>query len=225
MVRRKLRLPSITSHGRSEDDTTFPVLPKLISGMPLASHEFFGRSEELRLMRDNLKPSSRNSRLVLWGLGGHGKSKLVQQYLRIHNKEISSVIWIDGSTADSAEDSFSQASWEIRMREPSWSSVATAERKNSKFLVQRRLTLKKSKNWVFVLDGVTDLDANDYRTLLPPCSHGTIIVTTTNARLALILGFEELEVNGLKVDDGMEMFLSGLAQADDTQEGQYPHVL
>ena len=67
------------------------------------------------------------------------------------------------------------------------------------------LTLK----YVQVIDGIEDLEIFDCRRLIPRCSYGTIVVTSTPSQTAANLGFHGLEISELDKTAGFEMLLSG----------------
>ena len=193
-------------------------LLQLVINVPYSNHSFFGREKELGELHRNLHADAETSRhVVIWGLGGQGKSRLVQQYLHLHQSEYHLIIWINAMTLASAQESFAQAAWEMKMRNPSWAGATTAISEANVKLVLRWLSNFRKKRWLLVVDSLDDLESYDPRDILPTCTHGNVIVTSTNSRTPEILRYDGLELGGVLSNDGSEMLLSGL----EVEESQY----
>ena len=158
-------------------------------------------------------------RAVLWGLGGFGKTRIALEYLKIHQKDYSAVLWINAATYESAEESFAQAAIELRSRHGFQCSMPLVGSRVNVRLVQRWLASSKNKDWLMVLDSLDDLESFDCRDLLPQCSHGTILVTSTLSDAMEVLGFRGLEISGLDLIDGCEMLLSGAGVEPGSDKG------
>ena len=156
-------------------------------------------------------------RAVLWGLGGFGKTRIALEYLKKRQKDYSAVLWINAATQESAEESFAQAATLLGFA--SQASLPAAGAKANMRLVQQWLASSKNKDWLMVLDSLDDLDGLDCRGLVPQCSHGNIIVTSTLSSTMDALGFQGLEISGLDLDDGCEMLLSGVGIQASLEKG------
>ena len=81
-----------------------------LSDLPRPRDTFFGRASELAQLRTmlslNTLGTSRQQRVVLWGLGGFGKTRIALEYLRKYQEDYSAILWINAATYDSAEESF-----------------------------------------------------------------------------------------------------------------------
>lgn len=159
--------------------------------------------------------------MVLWGLGGLGKTRITLEYLKKYQMEYSAVLWINAATYESVEESFAQAATLLRSRHALQASLPSSGAKANMRLVQQWLASSKNKGWLMVLDSLDDLDSFDCRDLVPQCSHGTIVVTSTLSYTMDILGFQGLEISGLDLDHGCEMLLSGVGVHASLEKGVY----
>lgn len=152
---------------------------------------------------------TRQQRAVLWGLGGLGKTRIALQYLKIFQKDYSTIFWINASTWESAEDSFAQAATVLRSRLVLQSDLPSVGSRANTRLVQGWLSSSKNQGWLMVLDSLDDLDSFDYRKFVPQCNHGSIIVTSTLSHIMGEFGLQGVEISGLDLVHGCEMLLSG----------------
>ena len=189
--------------------------------IPISSPDFFGRISEMEEMREHLNPTSPELRgIVLWGLSGFGKSRLALRYIELYKKEFSTLLWIDASTFDAANDSFSQAATEISrlLRGPS----PHAETRRDINLVKNWLAKGTKKSWLLVIDSVDNLDEIDCCQFIPSSNHGRIIITSTQSRTAAALNFKGVEVASIDEEAGCEMLLSKIDVDHDSPRGKYP---
>ena len=147
--------------------------------------------------------------VVLWGLGGFGKTRIALEYLKTYQRNYSAILWINAATLESAEDSFAQVASVLRSRQELQTNTPLAGNRGNIGLVQQWLTSSKNTEWLVVFDSLDDLESFDCRDLIPQCSHGNFIVTSTLSNTMDALGFRGLEVNGLDLVHGCEMLLSG----------------
>lgn len=89
-----------------ENDGLFPcyILPK-----PPPS--FYGREDEREMTKAHLARidgSGTTQTVVLWGIGGSGKSSFAQQYAQIHtvSQSYDAIFWVHGETKVGTEESF-----------------------------------------------------------------------------------------------------------------------
>ena len=170
----------------------------------------------------SLQPSETGRQgVVLWGLGGFGKTRIALEYVERYQNDYSAIFWINASTYESAEDSFTQAATVLRYRlvlPPHSPSRGTSVNMR---LVQQWLASSKNKDWLLVLDSLDDLDSFDCRDLVPQCNHGNIIVTSTLSHLlGVFLEFQGLEISGLDLVHGCEMLLSGVGIETSSDKGK-----
>ncbi|MCJ1247305.1 hypothetical protein MMC30_004519 [Trapelia coarctata] len=183
-----------------------------LSELPISSRQFFGRAAELGQMRGFLKLTGPETKaVVLWGLGGFGKSRIALRYIELFQREYSAVLWINALSLESALASYSNIAAEIRSRYAASIRTQQMEALEDINLVKRWLGMDENDRWLMIIDSVDDLNTFDCRQLIPACSHGTIIVTSTHSRTAVALGFKGLDIHSIDDESGSEMLLSSLA--------------
>ena len=175
--------------------------------MPISSGDFFGRGQELTQMQKILNVENDDQKIiVLWGLGGSGKTRLVLEYINRHQKECSVILWINAANLETAEESYSQCAQQLAAE--GMLASLPLEAKSGIKLVHKWLVPRREGSWLLIIDSIDDLEAFDCRRLIPQCKHGTVIVTSTHFRATECLGSTGLEVGGLDEKAGCEMLLS-----------------
>ena len=163
--------------------------------------------------------NSARQRAVLWGLGGFGKTRIALEYLKIYRKDYSAVIWINAGTVESAEESFAQAATTLRSRKALLPSMPPVGPRADMRLVKQWLDSRKDERWLIIIDRLDDLESFDCRELVPQCSHGTVLVTSTLSSATEVLGIQDLEVRKPDLVSAREMLLSGVGVQMNSDDG------
>ncbi|KAI0848567.1 P-loop containing nucleoside triphosphate hydrolase protein [Daldinia vernicosa] len=187
-----------------------PELP-IISELPISTPTFYGRSTELETLFDVLDPTLPGQHgIVIFGIGGSGKTQLTLKYIKDKKKLYSAVVWINASTSEQLTQSLTDAfymisnSWTHKDR----SNTYSGENKRDFVLARLRSTLKR--NWLLVIDSADDPNSINLAQLIPDCIFGAIIVTSMRRDASDILepyGFESIELDNLGDADGAELIL------------------
>ena len=195
----------------------------LLSDMPKPRDAFFGRASELAQLRTMLSLSTfetfRQKRVVLWGLGGFGKTRLALQYLKTHQKDYSAMLWINAATYDSTEESFTQAADILKLRLSFHLDAPLVGARANIQLVHQWLASNKNTDWLMVVDSLDDLESFDCRDLVPQCSHGSIVITSTLSHTMDVFKSQGLELGGLEIFNGCQMLLHGVGAKANTEKG------
>ena len=82
--------------------------------MPLSTDTFCGREVELQTMTGALHPAKPGPKakpkgLVLYGIGGSGKTQLALQYIQTHRNLYKAIVWINASSAQDLQATFAEA--------------------------------------------------------------------------------------------------------------------
>ncbi|KAI2465425.1 hypothetical protein F4781DRAFT_435459 [Annulohypoxylon bovei var. microspora] len=186
-----------------------------------ANPQFVGRSEILERVKGHLghnDPPTDDSqpRAALWGLGGVGKTQIVLAYvfwLRKRYPDVS-IFWVHASNAERFRQAYSSIAKECQV--PGHDDPKT----DVSLLLKIWLEKKCRGRWLMVIDNADDAhlfcrlteptnvgvaNASSYRENLrqyiPECTHGAILITTRNKKVASQLTRGNGLVNIFKMDD------------------------
>ncbi|CAF3451038.1 unnamed protein product [Fusarium graminearum] len=208
---------------------------------------FTGRDEILRSLNQKLSlplHSRGLSLVVLYGSGGMGKTQIATEYVHRHHADYTSVFWIDGSRNSTASADILdciealQQHYEVqglrnrpwyshiketlakRVKETHSASLSDVSDQSLRKMFLKWLSYDGNCGWLMVIDNVDDLDSFDFRDWLPPTLCGSIIMTSRRKDLAL--HWNSIEVDGMTIDESMELLnkssravpVSHSAQAD-----------
>jgi hypothetical protein len=157
--------------------------------------------------------------VVLWGLSGFGKTQLALQFRSLFADDYTSKIWIDASQAESLTDltvdiAASQSSL-LPDRSPSSPTQPFSR-------IKAWLALDANKKWLLIIDNVENLDGNvQIQRLLPQCSHGTVIITTTRSNLVSAVRGKGIEVGRIDEEAGMSMLQEKFPSKTYSCEGKF----
>ena len=144
---------------------------------------------------------------VLHGIGGIGKSQLAVEFARKHQKQLSAVFWIVGSTKEKLRRSIAALAQMLPQHQISERARSYSKGADKNFDLIGEDVLKwfsqpSNNMWLLVLDNVDreysaeseDPEAFDIKEYLPKADQGSIIVTS---RLA---GIWRLAGNDMKLE-------------------------
>ena len=181
---------------------------------PLRTPSFFGRQLQLEQMQKHLSGSPGRKLVVLWGLGSFGKTQLALQFQSLHYNRNVSRIWIDvkalGGFATFKDITLDILEYEraptVTSVEATWALMPPS--KLPLYRIKARLEEESNNDWLMIVDGIEYLPTR-YRLeqLLPQCSHGKIILTTTRSDITSMPGVYGINVGEIDEASGVEMFL------------------
>ncbi|KAK4454854.1 hypothetical protein QBC34DRAFT_103225 [Podospora aff. communis PSN243] len=184
----------------------------LVFDHPSATATFFGRSDELGLLRQRLDPAKPGRKgVVLFGLAGSGKTQLSLRFIQSYRDVYSAVIWIDASSKEQALQSLEDTAETINAVWPTKDLPLTYHGKSPQKRVMSRLRSTIYNHWLLVIDSADDVGAINLPGLIPECKHGSVLVTSTRRSAAELLekeGFGSLEVDSLDSSSASELLLS-----------------
>ncbi|KAJ5778860.1 hypothetical protein N7457_006580 [Penicillium paradoxum] len=143
----------------------------------LAPELFVGRCSEIVEIAQALNPAQKvhnQRRLVLGGMGGAGKTRLAIAYAKSHAASYTSMFWLNATSEASLKDSFRLiANLIFNAQDPRpLKSEGIVE------LVHRWLSDSANAGALLIYDNYDDPSQYDINNYYPPCSQGSILVTT-----------------------------------------------
>ena len=168
--------------------------------------------------------------MALHGLGGIGKTQLAFQYAYIHQKDYTSVWWVDGSTTQTLSQGFLGIAQQLLSYhakkatgglKPDHAQMAAilglppdVVDQNGKLTTSRDITetvvnsikewlaAEDNNQWLLIIDNYDDMSVNIYD-FLHPRSSGSILITS-RSRDTRRIG-EALEVQEVTQDEALEI--------------------
>jgi Cdc6-like AAA superfamily ATPase len=200
-------------------------------GLNLASFpeaaQFVAREKELSKMHELLHGHSNRTCVVLYGLGGIGKTQLAIEYIRRHKEKYTAIFWLNANDQDSPKLSFRDVAQQVLKYHPSTSLLAGVDLDDLDqvvYAVKAWLDMQKNTRWLMIYDnydnpktpGNLDRSAVDIRQFLPRSDQGSIIITTRSSRVSQ---GRRVHVQKLQdVKEGLEI-LSNTSGRKDIAEG------
>ena len=86
--------------------------------------QFVAREKELSNIHELLHGHSNRTCVVLYGLGGIGKTQLAIEYIRRHKEKYTAVFWLNANNQDSLKLSFRDVAQQVLKYHPSTSLLA-----------------------------------------------------------------------------------------------------
>lgn len=162
-------------------------------------NQFVPRDAEMRelerLFQDKPDAMSRRKVIVIHGLGGIGKTQLAVEFAREHQRKLSGIFWLDGSSKTSVKQSF--VAIIQRLPEDELTTAGVEMLKHSTIDADvavreclRWLSLPSNHDWLLIFDNVDrdhhdkdDSQAYDVKEYFPPADRGSILITSRLTRL------------------------------------------
>jgi hypothetical protein len=149
-----------------------------------------------RVLLPRHRQNSRQTRYILRGLGGIGKTQLAVEFARRHHRRFSAVFWLDGRSEDSLRQSIASCASRIpqgQIAETSRTYVADGSIDLNVVVRDVLGWLARSDNtaWLLIFDNVdreyskngSDAEAYDVKRYFSSADHGSVLITTRLARL------------------------------------------
>ncbi|KAI6086905.1 P-loop containing nucleoside triphosphate hydrolase protein [Hypoxylon rubiginosum] len=182
-----------------------------MSELPISTPKFYGRYIEFEEISAILNPSKLGKkRIVLFGIGGSGKTQLALQYVEKKKQLYKAVIWINAFTPEQATQSFTDAFHLVSRSWPAKDIPTPYTGNDKREFVLSRLRSTSYRNWLLVVDSVDDMESQNLVQLIPLSNHGSVIVTSTRQHASDILapyGFQSMEIDKLDDQSGKELLL------------------
>ncbi|KAK5215128.1 hypothetical protein LTR96_011450 [Exophiala xenobiotica] len=186
-VKRMKNNPRRITNEQSVSNNKYFELPHLLSPV------FTGRDEDLKCLTTSFAarprlPRQHQGRFVLFGLGGSGKTQICLKYVQDQRERYWGIFWVDTSTDDSIQRSFTQLARILQVDE----NVECMKR-----------TLANSvQAWLLIFDNADDPSLN-LASYFPTGNRGDIIITSRNPQCQHYNTMGWREVGQLSPHDSM----------------------
>jgi len=165
--------------------------------------------------------------VVLYGLGGIGKTQLAIEYIRRQKEKYTAIFWLNANDQDSLKLSFRNIAQQVLKYYPSTSLLAGVDLDDLDqvvYAVKAWLDLQGNKYWLMIYDnydnpktsGNLDRSAVDIRQFLPGSDQGSIIITTRSSRVSQGCRIHVQKL--LDIKEGLEI-LSNMSGRKNIAEG------
>lgn len=153
---------------------------------------FVGRASSLASIESRLLPFTAAERkvVVLYGLGGIGKSQLAIEFAKKHRLDYTAVFWLNAKTEDTLKRSFAANASRLRNKHLSQDLHDGPQNEEALSAILREmktwLDLPGNDRWLLIYDNVDNPkipdnkseDVYDIRSYFPEAHQGSILVTT-----------------------------------------------
>lgn len=171
--------------------------------------------------------------MVLYGMGGIGKSQIMLEYAYQNLENYSSIFWIDASNKETLATSGRRILQRLiahiatkHLTSPDYSVISTALGVPGQFAagqleesgelspqtvwtaVRYWLSKKGNSKWLLLVDNYDDLKAVNMNDYLPTCNTGTIVVTTRVRATVANLNGRSIEIGDIGKEAGVRLLLS-----------------
>ena len=166
-------------------------------GVPEIEH-FVGRKEELIRIKEAFQDHGPQRKVVLlYGLGGIGKTQLAVAFLKQYKDIYPAIFWLNGKNEDTLKQSFAGMAKRLYNEYPSSGLLrrASGEKDPDRILAAMKqwLSMRGNTQWILVFDNVDnpklraikDPQAYDIRLYFPEAHQGSILITTRSSHLKI----------------------------------------
>ncbi|KAK5051501.1 hypothetical protein LTR84_003153 [Exophiala bonariae] len=145
---------------------------------------------------------SQQSRSLIFGIGGQGKSEICLQLVQHVHNLFWGIFWVDVSTTSAAESAFLDIGKRLNSSGSTWQDG-------------REALANASKPWILILDNADDPDI-DYQDYFPSSPRGAVLMTSRNKENQHYVTDKTIALEGLPVNEAQELLL----KAADIKEHQ-----
>ncbi|KAK3174783.1 hypothetical protein OEA41_002029 [Lepraria neglecta] len=160
--------------------------------------------------------------LVVWGLGGAGKSQLILDYLRKHRGDYTATFWIEAGRKESVERDFLQI-YRLLFNRGAVSEGESIKAEDAVSDVKRWFSRQHGR-WLLVFDSADltedeeDPSYYDLRCYLPDSPGVQIVITTRAEWIKKMTLLDAVEVGEMEEIEAVNLFFQSSKIKDQTQE-------
>ena len=177
-----------------------------------SSSQFTGRRLQADEVKENfdriLEPTEGGARhqhkvVVIYGLGGSGKTQFCLRYAEDNRCKYRGVFWIDGSTEENAHLSFA--------------SIGQRVGKGSSSAAGKYWVSQCQRPWLLIIDNADEYLNSEMSDFFPSDGSGHILVTTRNSRAREIATAGDIRFRGMDPEEGINLLLGSAYTKQEAQ--------
>lgn len=183
---------SLTWVGITYEDFSVPFSLSAVS----EAQQFVAREDELRDIHEALRSDGSRRTVVLYGLGGIGKTQLAVAYAKRHKDKYSAIFWLNIKDEDSLKQSFAKVAKQILREHPSASRLSGVDMENLDEVIDAVKAwqgLPFNTRWLMIYDNYDnpkvasnkDIAALDITKYLPEAYQGSVLITTRSSEVEI----------------------------------------
>jgi ATP/maltotriose-dependent transcriptional regulator MalT len=179
-----------------------------------------GRGEDLTKLRNLLQPSACTIRkvVVLYGLGGIGKTQLAIRFARLHQNDFSAIFWLNGKNQETLMHSLAEYLPKLPGINVIVNPKTEKEIEQAARQVLQWLAAPGNSKWLLIFDNIhkysaaeiPDSDTYDIMRFFPSTDRGSIIITTRVTRLSELGSSYPVET--LQSDEAVTLLINSAGQ-------------
>ena len=163
--------------------------------------------------------------VTVTGLGGTGKTQLVLRYVRTHENEYDTILWLDGRSEETVRSSFERCCHALGLPVGSQSSQCLLRGAPPVQTVLQWLRGRGlEEKWLVIIDNADEAvqESWDISSIVPSGPGGSVIVTSTDKRAAGLLGRNSkvITMDVMEKDEAVALLLNivGKGNGDERTE-------
>ena len=188
-----------------------------LTGISETSH-FVAREAELAKIHQKLMGDGSRRTVVLYGLGGIGKTQLSIAYAKRYKDSYSAIFWLNTKDEDSLKQSFAKVATQILRDHPSARQLCNIDIGGDLEIVidavKAWLSLPNNTRWLVIFDnydnpkvpGNLDPAAMNIKKFFPESYQGSIIITTRSSQVEIGHSIQLRKLD--KISDSLEILSS-----------------
>lgn len=149
---------------------------------------FTERSVEINQIRQLFQLSRSRTTVVLYGLGGIGKTQIALKYANDYRDEYSAIFWVNYRSTDTVKQSLFAAAERVHRKYPSWPGLKEALESNdvnkASLTVIDWLSQDQNNQWLVICDSYDQCQTDDSKQenwdlhRMLRAHHGHILITS-----------------------------------------------
>lgn len=198
--------------------SSLPPPPSRISSVPLeVVNNYTHRDQLSRELEKKLQTVSNDKPglhvVVVYGMGGTGKTQLVLEWVKAHAADYDLSLWIDATSPETTRASFERCARTMDIKvDPGTAQGLALQDSPAVLEVIRTLQAKSDSNrqWLLIIDSADDLTWG-IKSIIPHATSGTIIITSQDSLVCKMFNqCEKVHVDTMEESEAVSLLFRHL---------------